>query len=79
MHAGWRQRGDHRAGGKIVGYICCLHHLWLIKNYCSVTKAGRGKLRFPLLKSVKCQKGDLGQTVSTNFVADCSYILVEVV
>ena len=30
-----------------------------------------GKLYFPLLKLVKCQKAPLGQSVSTNFVVDC--------
>ena len=34
---------------------------------------------FHLLKSLKRQKGPLGQSISTNFVADCSYIVVEVV
>ena len=31
---------------------------------------GEGKLNFPLLKSVKPQKGPLGQSVSTYFVTD---------
>ena len=31
---------------------------------------GEGKLYFPLLKSVKPQKGPLGQSVSTYFVTD---------
>ena len=32
---------------------------------------GEGKLVFPLLKSVKTSERPLGQSVSTNFVADC--------
>ena len=37
---------------------------------------GGGKAIFPLLKSVKCQKGPLGQSFSTtcNFVADCTML-----
>ena len=31
---------------------------------------GEEKFNFLLLKSAKCQRGPLGQTVSTNFVAD---------
>ena len=42
-------------------------------------KQGGGKLGFPLLKLVKRQKGPLGQSISTNFVTDCSYIVLEVV
>ena len=37
---------------------------------------GEGELNFPLLKSVKRQKAPLGRSVSTNFVADCSYSLL---
>ena len=33
---------------------------------------GEEKPYFPLWKSVKGQKAPLGQSVSTNFVADCS-------
>ena len=33
---------------------------------------GEEKLNFALLKSVKCQKARLGQSVSTHFVAGCS-------
>ena len=32
---------------------------------------GKEKRYFPLLKSVKRQKVPLGQSISTNFVADC--------
>ena len=31
---------------------------------------GKGKLYFALLKLAKCQKGPLGQSISTNFVTD---------
>ena len=31
------------------------------------------KLYFPIWKSVKCQKGPLGRSVSSNFIADGSF------
>ena len=34
---------------------------------------GEEKLYFPLWKSIKRQKAPLGRSVSTNFVADCSF------
>ena len=37
---------------------------------------GEEKLYFSLLKSVKRQKAPLGRSVSTHFVADCSFSLV---
>ena len=37
---------------------------------------GEEKLYFPLLKSRKRHKAPLGRTVSTHFVADCSFSLV---
>ena len=36
-----------------------------------------GKLHFHLFKLVKCQKGPLGQSVSTNFVANCSFLILK--
>ena len=36
-----------------------------------------GKLHFHLLKSVKCQKGPLRCSVSTNFVADCIFLILK--
>ena len=38
---------------------------------------GEGKLHFHLLKSIKRQKGPLGQSVSTNFFADCSFLILK--
>ena len=38
---------------------------------------GEGKLYFLLLKSVKRQKAPLGRSVSSNFVADFSFIAVD--
>ena len=37
-------------------------------------EGGGGKLHFHLWKSVKRQKGPLGCSVSTNFVADCIFL-----
>ena len=36
-----------------------------------------GELRFHLLKSVKRQNGPLGHSVSTNFVANCSFLILK--
>ena len=37
---------------------------------------GEKKLHLPILKSGKRQKSLLGRSVSTNFVADCSFTLI---
>ena len=41
------------------------------KTFCG---GEEGKRHFPLFKSEKRQKGSLGQSVSTNFDADCGLI-----
>ena len=40
-------------------------------------EGGGGELHFHLLKSVKRQKGPLGCSASTNFVADCIFLILK--
>ena len=55
------------------GVYCFLKVTQTAAQHCM---EGRGKKEFyfPLLKSVKCQKVPLRQSISTNFVADCCLV-----
>ena len=52
--------------------VCCFLQVFRIAAQHCMKGMGEGKLYFLLLKLVKSKRSPLGQSVSTNFVADCS-------
>ena len=48
----------------------------MVPQHC-IEGMGGGELHFHLLKSVKRQKRPLGHSVSTNFVANCSFLILK--
>ena len=53
-----------------LGVYCFLQIARTRPQHC-MEGVGEGKFYFPFFKSAKRRKGPLGQSVSTNFVADC--------
>ena len=58
--------------------VCCLLQVARTAAQHCMEGMRKGKLYSLFLKSIKRQKGPLEQSVSTNFVADCSKSIVEI-